>query len=238
MTTAKRKLTIAMLILYWPVIFIATHVPVKQVFGVPANSDKFLHFIAYAALTFLLWFSIILDNKKFFAWRKIAIMVTIVCLYGIADEFLQKFVSRGCDVFDLAADISGMVFAMVMVVVLSYWVSFFIITSVAVFLVTYMLAADGSIFMSMVNDGFHFFGYGFLTFVWAGNVAEWFKKMSPKLVVATLSVPIIFLLVAEWVITYLRQTQMSILHLIVSLMAIFFAVTFFALGHFFFTKRI
>ena len=236
-TSAKRKLTIAMLVLYWPVIFIATHVPIKSGFGMPANSDKILHFVAYASLTFLLWFSIILDGKKF-AWRKITLMVTIVVLYGAADEFLQKFVSRGCDVFDLAADISGMLFAMAIFMLLSYWVSFLVITAIAVFFVTYILAADGTVFMSMVNDIFHFFGYGFLTFVWAGNVAGWFKKVSPKLIGATLALPAIFLFIAEWVITNLRQTQMSILHLIVSLMAIFFAVTFFSIGHFIFTKNV
>ena len=50
----RRKLTVIVLALYWPSLFILAHIPIPKVVREADVSDKSLHFLAYLLLTFLL----------------------------------------------------------------------------------------------------------------------------------------------------------------------------------------
>ena len=68
-------------------------------------SDKIEHFIAYFVLgiTFCIW----IPSKKWFAKPVVyGVIVIVLCtLFGISDEYHQKFVpGRSCDLYDLAVD--------------------------------------------------------------------------------------------------------------------------------------
>jgi len=68
-------------------------------------SDKIEHFIAYFVLgiTFCIW----IPSKKWFAKPAVyGVIVIVLCtLFGISDEYHQKFVpGRSCDLYDLAVD--------------------------------------------------------------------------------------------------------------------------------------
>ena len=103
----RHVLTIAALILYWPGIFILTHIPVSVPFLILRlqASDKILHFVAYLFLVFLLWFSINPDVKV--NWRKASVwwILFVVVWYGVIDEWLQGYVGRSPDAMDFAADL-------------------------------------------------------------------------------------------------------------------------------------
>jgi len=75
-------------------------------------SDKIEHFIAYFVLgiTFCIW----IPSKKWFAKPVVyGVIVIVLCtLFGISDEYHQKFVpGRSCDLYDLAVDSTASVIA-------------------------------------------------------------------------------------------------------------------------------
>lgn len=68
-------------------------------------SDKLEHFIGYAILSALVWRALgtgVARRRRF--WMSVA----VATLYGLTDEFHQRFVpGRSCDLLDLLADALG-----------------------------------------------------------------------------------------------------------------------------------
>ena len=85
----RHKAIIISLLVYWPVLFVLAHVPIPQLVREAGVSDKSLHFLAYLILAFLLWFAINPDRKV--NWRRAGAwwILSVVVLYGVADEFFQ-----------------------------------------------------------------------------------------------------------------------------------------------------
>jgi len=96
-------------------IFFLSHQPGSS-FSLPKieNIDKLLHCLLYAVLGLAALWAL---SPQFQQERPILAGVGIVlfCLfYGITDEFHQSFIpGRSCDVFDVMADASGGVLAVV-----------------------------------------------------------------------------------------------------------------------------
>lgn len=91
--------------IYWLALFVATHVPVPHIPGLPENSDKGMHLVAYAGLAWGLglWRTLRGERRV-----PIAGVVFVVCaVYGAADELLQIPVGRQADVRDWIADACG-----------------------------------------------------------------------------------------------------------------------------------
>ncbi len=78
----------------------------------PENSDKVMHFVAYAGLSFLflLWKSL----KKKLTLTDILAISGIIALYANIDELLQIPVNRFCDPYDVLADWTGMFIGIVL----------------------------------------------------------------------------------------------------------------------------
>lgn len=108
-----------MLAIYWAGIFVVTHIPVPNWARNMGMNDKTMHFVAYMLFAFLLWFAVGFDEKV--NWRKFKpwLILVIVLLYGVVDEVLQRFVGRGMDGFDFAANAGGVTVAMLTVTLLS-----------------------------------------------------------------------------------------------------------------------
>jgi len=67
--------------------------------------DKVKHVAAYAILSALVWRA--LDPTRA-ALRRVVLAMAISVLYGLTDEFHQRFVpNRTCDICDLTADAFG-----------------------------------------------------------------------------------------------------------------------------------
>lgn len=90
---------------YWLAMFGGTHWPNFHLDDYPQNTDKILHFLAYAGLGFL--FAAYLSTKRKVGWRELGGIFAIAALYSIADELLQIPVGRSCDFFDAVADWAG-----------------------------------------------------------------------------------------------------------------------------------
>lgn len=90
---------------YWIFLFLATHLPRLRLGG-PPQSDKLLHFVAFATLAFLFWRCCESACRALgarFVWTALPLLI----VYAGLDEYLQQFVGRGSDWEDFGADVAG-----------------------------------------------------------------------------------------------------------------------------------
>ncbi len=120
-----------LLVSYWAIGFLLTHVPLQQDGVSVPYGDKIAHFVLYAGLCFLLavflgrrsgarpdlesgndqW-----NNRRSTLWA-VSIGFAICCFYGGIDEGLQLFIpSRTASWYDWFADLFGALFG-----ALLYW---------------------------------------------------------------------------------------------------------------------
>src|SRR5512143_3634977 len=102
---SSRRIAVAVcLLLYWAVLFVATHLPPRDLPATHVN-DKLEHATAYFLLSTLLYAGMrVLRPKARGIWWKTAL---IVLAYGAIDEWTQLFVGRTCDLMDWLADAAG-----------------------------------------------------------------------------------------------------------------------------------
>lgn len=195
----RQKLTIILLPVYWLGIFTLTHIPIPQLVCKAQVSDKSIHFLAYLILVFLLWFAI--SPEKNVNWHKAAAwwVLLVVVWYGAADEVLQSFVGRSCDVMDFLADLAGTLAGLILFSFLTFWPVLLAVTGIAIFILTDFIHANTAELVPITNAMFHLFGYGFFTMLWIQNIHLFLpmKAPKPKWVVTAMVLPIGFLLIVE-----------------------------------------
>ena len=168
-----RKITIVLLVLYWPTLFFFAHMPIPRVVQQANVSDKSLHFLAYLVLVYLLWFSILGERKV--SWRGVApwCMLVALAIYGILDEWSQSFVAgRSCDPRDLCADMSGVFTGLVLISVFTYWLSGLFVVAILIFGVTNVTSANLGELMPVTSGAFHFFAYAAFAVLWMQHVCR------------------------------------------------------------------
>jgi VanZ family protein len=195
----RQKLTILLLLLYWPGLFILAHIPIPQLVYKAQVSDKSLHFLAYLILTFLLWFAIS-PNKKV-NWRKAAVwwVLFVVVWYGVVDEVLQGYVGRNCDVTDFFADLAGMLAGVILFSFFTFWPVFLVVMGTTIFALTNLTRANLAELVPITNAIFHLFAYGFFTVLWIRYIHLFLpmKAPKPKWMIAASALPIGFLLTVK-----------------------------------------
>ena len=115
----NRKFIFNFLKVYWVILFIATSYPSSNIptFGV---GDKVEHMSAFFILGVLLNLTLIFQNK----YPKLKVKSSLYTIligsgYGIFDELHQLFIpGRSCDILDFSADFSGLVLAVVFIILL------------------------------------------------------------------------------------------------------------------------
>jgi VanZ family protein len=96
------------LIVFWAILFLATHMPLPSIGLGKHLSDKILHFSAYAGLAALLCWAVSSRRKFTVATWGVVVVVTVV--YGAVDELLQiPIQGRTAELGDWAADVGGAV---------------------------------------------------------------------------------------------------------------------------------
>jgi VanZ family protein len=92
------------LIVYWLIMFTATHVPLPA-HDLPRHSDKTVHLFGYfvLAILWILWRSAQGDS----GWRRDLRCLSVIGCYAVLDEILQYPVGRTPDILDIAADCLG-----------------------------------------------------------------------------------------------------------------------------------
>ena len=197
--TRRRKITIAILVLYWVVLAVVTHIPIPQIVYRAQVSDKWLHFLAYLNLIFLLWFSISQDRRVNWRSRAAWLILFAVAAYGGLDELSQPYTGRTCDLWDFVANAEGIFAGLVMFALLTFWQALPAVSAVTIFGLTNLAKADLSKLAPISDAVFHVFAYGGFTLVWVQFTNLYLsvvKSLSVRLLVA-LGVPIGFLLVVK-----------------------------------------
>jgi hypothetical protein len=131
--TGRQKKTIVVSVLYLITLFTFTHIPIPQVVYRANVSDKWLHFLAYMNLFFLLWFSINPDKKA--NWRKLAVWLVFLgaVISGAVDELSQPYTGRTCDFWDFTADTKGVSAGFIIVTFVSFWPSLLVVWAISIF---------------------------------------------------------------------------------------------------------
>ncbi len=195
----RQKLTIILLLLYWPGIFILAHMPIPRLVYKAQVSDKSLHFLAYLILTFLLWFAI--SPTKKVNWRKASAwwVLLAVVWYGVVDEVLQYYVGRGPDVMDFFADLGGTLAGLILLTIFPFWSASLVITGATIFVLTNFTRANLADLVPITNAVFHLFAYGFFTMLWLRYIHLLLpiKAPKPKWMIAALALPVGFLLTVK-----------------------------------------
>ncbi len=198
--TQRRKWMILALALYWPALFVLAHIPIPRVVREANMSDKGLHFLVYAILTFLLWSAVGGDSKV--NWRRLGswLVLAAVILYSLCDEGLQHFVSgRSADARDLVADLAGAAVALGVLSVFPFWPAGAIITAMTVYMLPVLARRNLMNLLPIMTTLFYVGGYATFTLLWM-RCLRWPKgvrKAGGAWLVATVSGPLALLAVTR-----------------------------------------
>ena len=100
------RVMVAVLVAFWLLLFVATHVPLSLPAGGGSNRDKLAHFWAYFLLAVL--FSAALAARTRIGWRHLLLVFVIAVAYGVFDELLQiPIPDRSAEVYDWISDCLG-----------------------------------------------------------------------------------------------------------------------------------
>lgn len=182
MLSRRRLLVLFALLLYWPAIFIATHIPrfPEWAMQVPV-SDKTMHFVAYFLLAFLFWY-VINPNRKV-NWRKPAVwwVLLVMALYGMIDEWLQMYVGRSADVRDFIADMAGVITALILLTIFHFWPACLILTGSCIFMMTNFLRANSASSITLLEIGLYFSAYAFFSLLWMRYIHHFLPVRPPQI---------------------------------------------------------
>jgi len=196
----RKKVTVILLVLYWPTAFVLSHIPMPQVVRDAHMSDKSLHFLAYMVLTLLLW-SVVKPYQKVRWCRATAWWVLgTVIVYGICDELLQHFVAgRSTDVRDLVADATGAVAALGVLSFLSFWPACLVAVGTIIYTLAVFTRADVSQILPVTATLFHLAAYALFTLLWAGCLRHWqaLRKVGFGKFLALVAAPIALMVVVK-----------------------------------------
>lgn len=192
----RQKITAALLVIYWIILFFLAHRPIPQWLYDAHVSDKSIHFIAYLLLVFLLWFAIRPDAKVNWCKGVVWWVVFVMALYSAVDEVTQGYVGRQCDFADFLANIAGVLAGLILFTFLSFWPGLLAVTSITIFGVTNLAKANVSELMPVSNTVFHIVAYAGLTVVWLRvmKLPEPRPRRSVRWLAVAVGVPIAFLL--------------------------------------------
>ena len=133
-------------------------------------SDKWLHFLAYLNLVFLLWFSIHPDEKVRWRSRAAWLIFLAVVAYGGIDELTQPYFGRTKDLMDFLANAGGVAAGLVIFTFLTFWPSLLAVWAISIFGVATLINADLSKIAPILNAVYHVFAYGGFTLIWANSL--------------------------------------------------------------------
>ena len=189
-SSLQRKIVIIALLLYWPVLFVVGHIPIPQIVYKAQVSDKTLHLVAYLILAFLLWFAASPDKK--IDWNKAAVwwVLLITAGYGGADEILQSYTGRSCDINDFLADLVGVALGLILFSFLRFQPALLAVTGIVIFSLTNLARANLAELVPVTNAMFHLFAYTIFTILWIRQIHPQASKTSKlKQLIIVLAAP-------------------------------------------------
>ena len=192
----RHKYILLILLIYWPGLFVLTHIPIPDLARRSGMSDKMMHVLAYMALVFLWWFSI--SPYKKVDWRKVKVWLALAVMvwYSAFDEWLQGHIGRSADVRDFYANLAGVLCGLVILSIFSFWPASLIVSAAFIFAVINLSKIDLLWEWPFLNIAFHFFGFAGFTLIWIQYMQRQVrlpKIRRAKWFVAALGLPVILL---------------------------------------------
>jgi hypothetical protein len=187
----RHKSVLIALGIYWPVIFWLTHVPIFAIARQSGMSDKTMHLMAYFVLTFLVWFAISPYEKVRWIGRKVWIVLAILVGYAAGDEVLQGYVGRSMEVGDFVADAAGILLALGLLTVLSFWSAMLTASAVFVFVISNKSNLLGLYPQYGLETIFHYTAYTAFTLIWIQHMDRYtaIRPAGARWLVCVLAVP-------------------------------------------------
>lgn len=171
----RRKTVLLALLVYWPAIFIITHLPVPEWVRRGQVSDKAAHFIVYLALIFLWWFAVSPYRKV--NWKKPLVWWTLLVMvwYGAFDEWLQIYIGRNANVSDFLANLAGTLTGLVLLSIFTFWPALLVVTAILIFAATNLSRINLALLLPVLYATVHLFAYAFFALVWV----QYLKRRRP-----------------------------------------------------------
>lgn len=188
----RQKAALMLLIVYWPVIFILTHIFLPQyVLNQLRASDKALHFLVYFILIVLLWISISPDRKADLRSKKVWIVFAVLIFYAGADEWLQGLsAGRTRDIMDFAANAEGLLAGGVLICIFSF-AAVLIETAASIVIFTIAVRIQLTGYLEFIRPMFLLISFGLFTFFWCEFLTFYkvFEKNRIKWLISSISCP-------------------------------------------------
>ncbi|MBN1846739.1 MAG: VanZ family protein [Sedimentisphaerales bacterium] len=134
MDKKRRRTLLAWLVLliYWPAIFVATHLPRLPPVSLHGG-DKTAHFLVFFFLTILFWLARYGKLRPGVTKRPFWRCLLWLALYGAIDEISQNLVPNRCaDAVDWIADMGGVLAGLAVLALMRRWVYWLIVLAGAI----------------------------------------------------------------------------------------------------------
>jgi hypothetical protein len=181
--------------IYWPVLFVLTHIPVPAIAGQSGMSDKTMHLLAYLVLVFFVWLAISPYEKVRWNHAKVWIVLAIIVWYGATDEWLQARLGRQMELMDFIWDLAGALSGLGILSVLTFWPALLTVSTIFIFAIS-----DRSLLLNLypqfhLNTAFHLTAYATLTLIWIQHLDRdgRFRKSHPTWPLIAISLPLALL---------------------------------------------
>ena len=174
----RQKLALIPLLIYWPTLFILTHMPVPLLVRQAHVSDKGLHFLAFLILVFLLW-SVVGSGSKI-NWPKAAVwwVLLVTVVYGVVDEWLQSFITgRSPSIYDFLANLSGVATALVLFTFFRFRQVSLIVLASLILTATTVTKINLAQLIPITYTIFHLFAYACFALLW-GRFLKYKRSLS------------------------------------------------------------
>ena len=199
--TRRRKLAIISLAIFWPTLFVLSHIPIPKQVQQADVLDKGLHVLAYMTLVFLVWISLNPEDRV--RWRKATVWCVLltIAVYGVIDEVLQQYVGRSCDRMDWVADMAGALTGCLVLTFFSFWPAAAICGAVLICGLTNIARERLADVAPVANAVFHLFSYAIFTLTWIRCMRRFqtLRVPRPKLkwLLTALTPPMLLLVVVK-----------------------------------------
>ena len=233
----RRKASFILLLLYWPAIFVLTHIFLPQsVLLQMKASDKALHFLVYFILAVLLWFSISIDKKASLRSKKFWLVFLLLVIYAAADEWLQGvFAGRTRDFMDFVWNVCGVAAGLVIVLLFSFRPAVLVAAGISILVFTNAVRIQFTGHLAFIRPAFLLLSLGFFTFFWCRILTSFqpLKQSCLKWLAASAALPAL-LVAAVKILTFIMGRNFELTDFLLSAAAILtvIVIMFFIKGRF------
>jgi len=224
LTSTRQKAAFAVLLFYWPTIFILTHIFLPQsILAQMRASDKALHFLVYFILIILFWFSLSTENKADLRNKKVWMIFLVLIAYGAADEWLQGlYANRTRDFGDFVSNVAGVAAGLAIICIFSFWPAALLSTASAIVIFTTAVRIQLTGQLAFLRPVFLLLSFGFFTFL-CQAFFTYFRPLKSSLLIQLIVPPALALALVAFVklLSLITSRAFELQDIILSITAIF-----------------